>query len=67
MATPPSNTHAPSPPPSVRHAVSARTFEELPVEAQNYINRIEELSGVPVTWIGVGVGRLDMATKGFAL
>ena len=42
-----------------------RTFEELPKEAQNYINRIEELVKCPVSWIGVGVGREDMAVKGF--
>ena len=44
---------------------AARTFEELPVEAQNYVNRIEELSGTKVSWIGVGVGREDMCVKGF--
>lgn len=42
-----------------------RTFEELPKEAQSYINRIEELVGVPVSWIGTGPGREQMATKGF--
>ena len=42
-----------------------RRFEDLPEAAQNYINRMEELAGCPVTWIGVGVGREDMATKGF--
>ena len=42
-----------------------RTFEELPKEAQVYINRIEELVKCPVSWIGVGVGREDMAVKGF--
>ena len=44
-----------------------RTFEELPSEAQRYITRIEELVGCPVSWVGVGVGRLDMATKGFSV
>jgi len=42
-----------------------RTFEELPVNAQNYILRIEELLDVPVSWIGTGPGREQMATKGF--
>ncbi|KAF9185731.1 phosphoribosylaminoimidazole carboxylase ade2 [Haplosporangium sp. Z 767] len=37
-----------------------RTFEDLPVNAQKYIRRIEELCGVPVEWIGVGVDRDDM-------
>jgi adenylosuccinate synthase len=35
----------------------ARTFEELPVNAQNYVKMIEEASGVPVKWIGVGPER----------
>lgn len=34
-----------------------RTFSELPVNAQNYIKRIQEVVGVPVKWIGVGKGR----------
>ncbi|KAF9926787.1 hypothetical protein FBU30_003698 [Linnemannia zychae] len=37
-----------------------RTFEELPVNAQKYIRRIEEICGVPIEWIGVGVDREDM-------
>lgn len=32
----------------------ATTFEELPKEAQEYINFIEEYTGVPVKYIGVG-------------
>jgi adenylosuccinate synthase len=35
----------------------ARSFEELPVKAQNYVKRIEEAAGVPVKWIGVGPER----------
>jgi adenylosuccinate synthase len=35
----------------------ARSFEELPVNAQNYVKMIEEASGVPVKWIGVGPER----------
>src|SRR6266496_1006393 len=35
----------------------ARTFEELPVNAQHYVKRIEEATGVPVKWIGVGPER----------
>jgi adenylosuccinate synthase len=42
-----------------------RTFEELPAAAKAYLRRIEELVGVPVSWVGVGAGRNDMATKGF--
>ena len=35
----------------------ARTFEELPVNAQYYVKMIEEAAGVPVKWIGVGPER----------
>ncbi|KAF9977746.1 phosphoribosylaminoimidazole carboxylase ade2 [Actinomortierella ambigua] len=37
-----------------------RKFEDLPVNAQKYIRRIEEICKVPVEWIGVGPGRDDM-------
>jgi adenylosuccinate synthase len=42
-----------------------RTFKELPSEAQHYVNRIEELVGCPVSFIGVGAGREDMAVAEF--
>lgn len=35
----------------------ARTFEELPLNAQNYVKMIEEAAGAPVKWIGVGPER----------
>ncbi|MCC6260790.1 MAG: adenylosuccinate synthase [Anaerolineales bacterium] len=35
----------------------ARTFEELPLNAQNYVTMIEEAAGAPVKWIGVGPER----------
>ena len=35
----------------------ARTFEELPINAQNYVLRLEELSGAYMSCIGVGPGR----------
>lgn len=35
----------------------ARTFEELPINAQNYVLRLEELSGAHMSCIGVGPGR----------
>src|SRR5262252_5078983 len=35
----------------------ARTFDELPANAQRYVHRIEELAGAPVSVIGVGPGR----------
>jgi adenylosuccinate synthase len=34
-----------------------RTFEELPRAAQNYVHRLEELSGARISVIGVGPGR----------
>jgi len=35
----------------------AKSFEELPVNAQKYVKMIEEAAGVPVKWIGVGPAR----------
>jgi adenylosuccinate synthase len=35
----------------------ARSFEELPVNAQKYVQMIEDAAGVPVKWIGVGPER----------
>ncbi|PWB77902.1 MAG: adenylosuccinate synthase [Anaerolineales bacterium] len=35
----------------------ARSFEELPVNARNYVKMIEDAAGVPVKWIGVGPER----------
>lgn len=34
-----------------------RTFEDLPQKAQDYVLRLEELSGAPISYIGVGPGR----------
>ncbi|NXC21323.1 PURA2 synthetase, partial [Corythaeola cristata] len=39
---------------------NARTFDELPVNAQNYVRFIEMELGVPVKWIGVGQSRESM-------
>uniref|UniRef100_A0A669CZW1 Adenylosuccinate synthetase n=1 Tax=Oreochromis niloticus TaxID=8128 RepID=A0A669CZW1_ORENI len=36
---------------------TARSFEELPVQAQNYIRFIEDFLQVPVKWVGVGKSR----------
>jgi adenylosuccinate synthase len=41
-------------------------YAQLPQAARNYLDRIEQLSGIPISWIGVGPGREDMVTKGFA-
>ena len=36
---------------------NTKSFEELPVNAQNYVKMIEDATGVPVKWIGVGPER----------
>ena len=40
-----------------------RNFEELPANAQAYVERLEELSGAPVCAIGVGPGRDQTITR----
>lgn len=40
------------------------SFEELPVNCQKYILRVQELVGVPIRWIGVGPNRLDVIDRG---
>jgi adenylosuccinate synthase len=42
---------------------ACRTFEELPRTAQDYVHRIEELTGAPVSAIGVGPGRDQTITR----
>jgi adenylosuccinate synthase len=32
-------------------------FQDLPVNAQNYVSRVEELIGIPITAVGVGPKR----------
>jgi adenylosuccinate synthase len=39
---------------------NCRKFEDLPAEAQTYLRFIEEFTGVPVKWIGVGPARDEM-------
>ncbi|KAL2164251.1 hypothetical protein VTH06DRAFT_3467 [Thermothelomyces fergusii] len=39
---------------------SVRKFEDLPRQAQSYVNFIEKYTGIPVKWIGTGPGRDDM-------
>jgi adenylosuccinate synthase len=41
-----------------------KTFEELPINAQKYVLRVQELLGCPIRWIGVGPGRLDQIDRG---
>jgi adenylosuccinate synthase len=46
---------------------SCHTFHELPLEAQLYVRRVQELCGVPIHWIGIGPGResiIDMGSNG---
>lgn len=40
-----------------------RTFEDLPLKAQKYIYRIEELTNTPVKFIGVGAGREEIIVR----
>lgn len=40
-----------------------RTFEELPVEARNYIGLIEKQIGAPVTYVGVGPAREQLIPR----
>ena len=40
-----------------------RKFEDLPLNAQKYINRIEELTDTPVKFIGVGAGREEIIVR----
>lgn len=41
----------------------AESADDLPVRARQYVNRIEELVGVPVTYVGVGPHRRQMVTR----
>ena len=36
---------------------SCRTFDELPSKARDNVLRLEELTGAPISYIGVGPGR----------
>jgi adenylosuccinate synthase len=40
-----------------------RTYGELPENCRAYIEMIEERTGLPIEWIGVGPGRESMITK----
>lgn len=42
---------------------SIRNYNDLPPAACRYIERIEELVGVPIHYIGVGPGRDALITK----
>eukprot|EP00392_Amoebophrya_sp_AT5.2_P002971 g2976.t1 len=38
----------------------ARSLDGLPPAARKYLERIAQLTGVPISWVGVGPGREDM-------
>lgn len=40
-----------------------RKFEDLPANAQAYVERIEKIIGTPAKWIGVGPGRESMIIR----
>ena len=40
-----------------------KSFEDLPTNCKNYIFRLEELLGMPIRWIGVGAGRVDIIDR----
>ncbi|GAA4773513.1 adenylosuccinate synthase [Actinomycetospora chlora] len=42
---------------------AARSFADLPAKARDYVERIEELSGAPVSAIGVGPGRDETVVR----
>ena len=41
-----------------------RDYDDLPVNCKRYIDRLEELIGVPIRWIGVGPGREALIDRG---
>lgn len=44
---------------------NCRSYDELPENARKYVERIEELSGVPASIIGVGPDREQTITRGW--
>ncbi len=42
---------------------ACRSFADLPAKARDYVERIEQLSGAPVSAIGVGPGRDETVTR----
>lgn len=42
---------------------NCRKFSDLPVEAQQYIKRIEAYLEIPIKWIGVGASRASIIQK----
>lgn len=42
---------------------SITKYEDLPINCRNYVERVEELVGVPIKWIGTGPDRKDMILR----
>ena len=42
---------------------NVRSYSDLPVAAQNYVQFIEEFIGAPVSWVGVGPAREAMIDR----
>ena len=42
---------------------SARSFEDLPKAAQSYVRTLEDLSGAPISVVGVGPGREQVVVR----
>ena len=42
---------------------TVRKFEDLPLQAQNYVTKIEEILKVPIRWVGVGPSREQMIER----
>jgi adenylosuccinate synthase len=42
---------------------SITSYENLPINCRNYVERVEELVGVPIKWIGTGPDRKDMILR----
>ncbi|KAJ3183319.1 hypothetical protein HDU85_002345 [Gaertneriomyces sp. JEL0708] len=42
---------------------ACRTWDELPLNARRYVERVEEMMGVKVEWIGVGAARDAMIVR----
>jgi adenylosuccinate synthase len=40
-----------------------RAWQDLPPAARSYVERVEQLVGVPIKWIGVGPGRDAIVEK----
>ena len=50
-----------------RPAAGTRRYEDLPTEAQRYVKRLEEVSGVPVAIISTGSNREETIIRDYPL